>query len=393
MKRRPWLEILCGLAILATPAMGRAEDEYVIGLAYGGTGPYATSSRTTETAVDVAVREINDAGGVSGRKIRLAKFDTAGNPQQAALAVRRFAEDDGALAMIGPFATAEVRVAFPVADREAMVALSASSTVPGVSKGSRYGYRLTTDDGLAFAALIKVMKEKAIPAETAAVMYVSDDAGMKIAGTDIYPKMLAAAGLRLVNEPVGFAYAAFDLAPQVAKIIPNKPDVLMVAGVVEPALKSITELRRQGFQGRMVGSLFFADPDLARKMGPAGDGTIYVTWFYGDASDAARKFTRSFNAENAKRGIDKSGPHHVDASAYDAVYLLAQAIRDAKITGDKAKLVQERAALRDELERIRFSGVSGDTHFNQDHDAVLPFYVIEIRDGKAQLLGSVKPAG
>jgi branched-chain amino acid transport system substrate-binding protein len=393
MKRHVWLGVLCGAVSLAAPGLARAEDEYVIGLAYGGTGPYATSSRTTETAVDIAVREINDAGGVGGKKIRLAKFDTAGNPQQAALAVRRFAQDDGALAVIGPFATAEVRVGFPVAEREAIVALSNSSTVPGVSKGFRYAYRLTTDDGLAFSALVKVMKEKGIPANTAAVMYVSDDAGMKIAGTEVYPRMLAAAGVKLVGDPVGFTYAAFDLAPQVAKIIPNKPDVLMVAGVVEPALKSITELRRQGYQGRMIGSLFFADPDLARKMGPAGDGTIYVTWFYSEASDAARKFTQAFNAENAKRGIDKSGPHHVDASAYDAVYLLVQAIKEAHLTGDKAKLAQERTALRDEMERIRFSGVSGDTHFNQDHDAVLPFYVIEIRNGKAQLLGTVRPAG
>lgn len=375
---------ICGTA--------QAADDWVIGLSYGGTGPYVTSSRTTETAVDIAARNINAAGGIDGKKIRIVKFDTAGDPKQAALAVGRFAEDDHALAIIGPYSTAEVRVAFPVGERDQIVQISNSSTLPGI-KGFRYGFRLTTDDGQAFNALVKIMREKKLPIETAAVMYVSDDAGMKMAGTAVYPKMLAAAGVKLAVPPVGFANSAFDLAPQVAKIIPAHPDVVMVAGVVEPALKALTELRRQGYKGRLVGSLFFADPDLARKMGPAGNGTIYVTWFYSGSSPKAEKFTAEFNAENAKRGIDKAGPHHVDASAYDAVYMIAQAIHDTKLAQSKDTLQQQRDAIRSDLEHMTFTGVSGTTHFTADHDAVLPFYVIEVNDGKTSLLGAVKPGG
>lgn len=389
MRNYALFAVLVGSVIFAS-GQAQAADDWVIGLSYGGTGPYVTSSRTTETAVDIAVRNINAAGGVNGKKIRIAKLDTAGDPKQAALAVRRFAQDDGAIAVIGPYSTAEVRVAFPVGEREHIVQISNSSTIPGI-KGFKYGFRLTTDDGQAFKALVKVMRDKGLPIKTAAVMYVSDDAGMKIAGTQVYPKMLAASGVKLVGDPVGFANNAFDLAPQVAKIIPQHPDVVMVAGVVEPALKALTELRRQGYKGRLVGSLFFADPNLARKMGPAGEGTIYVTWFYSGASKAAEQFTAEFDAENAKRGIDKAGPHHVDASAYDAVYMIAQALRDTKVTGAKDTLQHDRDAIRDDLEHMKFTGVSGTTHFTADHDAVLPFYVMEVHNGKAGLLGSVTP--
>src|SRR5205085_304777 len=97
------------------------------------------------------------------------------------------------------------------------------------------------------------------------------------------------------------------------------------------------------------------------------------------SSDKARKFTAAFNSENAKRAIEKTGPHHVDASAYDIIYILAEAMRAAKITGEASKIKAERGALRDALEQVRYDGVSGATRFNQDHDAVLPLYVIEVQ--------------
>src|SRR4051794_18989976 len=135
MKTPPWLPSLQLLVLLCLSNAASAAD-IVIGLSYGGTGPYVTSSRTTESAVDLAVREINAAGGVNGRTLRISKFDTAGDPKQAALAVRKFVEE-GALAIIGPYATAEARIAFPIGEREQIVQISNSSTVPGVSKGMR----------------------------------------------------------------------------------------------------------------------------------------------------------------------------------------------------------------------------------------------------------------
>ena len=388
------LTLAFAIAIGMSPAQAQ-QGEFVIGLSYGGTGPYVTSSRTTETAVDLAVREINAAGGVNGKKLRVSKFDTAGDPKQAALAVKRFAEDDGAIAIVGPYATAEVRVAFPAGEREGIVQISNSSTVPGASKGFRYGYRLTTSDDLAFPALLRTLKDKKLVNAndpSAAILYVSDDAGMKITGTDVFPNILRGAGYKLTTDPIGFSVNAFDVAPQVAKIVPTKPDVVAVAGVVEPALKAVTEMRRQGYQGRMIGSLLFADPDIAKKMGTAGDGTVYVSWFYRDASDKARNFTQAFNAENAARGIEKSGPHHVDASAYDIVYMIAKAIKEKNLTGDPAKLKEERAALRDALETTTLEGVSGTTNFNANHDAILPLYVIEVENGGTKLLETVPPA-
>ncbi len=103
---------------LAFSAPSQAADEVVLGLSFGKTGLYSTINKTTEVAVDIAVEEINAAGGVNGKKLRIVKFDTAGDPKQAVVAVRKFARDDNALGVIGPFSSSEARVAFAAGERE-----------------------------------------------------------------------------------------------------------------------------------------------------------------------------------------------------------------------------------------------------------------------------------
>ena len=77
--------VIAGIACMAPV---QAADEIVLGVSYGKTGLYSTINKTTEVAVDIAVAEINAAGGVNGKKIRIVKYDTAGDPKQAVVAVR-----------------------------------------------------------------------------------------------------------------------------------------------------------------------------------------------------------------------------------------------------------------------------------------------------------------
>jgi branched-chain amino acid transport system substrate-binding protein len=121
--------------------------------------------------------------------------------------------------------------------------------------------------------------------------------------------------------------------------------------------------------------------------GKDADGLIIAAGFWWDRTDATRAFTKKYAALNAERGLTtKKIPHHTDAQAYDIVYLLKQAMEKAKVTGDPAKLAEERTAIRDALKGIVFTGVTGDsTCFNADHDARLPGFIIEIQDKKWNL--------
>ena len=258
-----------------------------------------------------------------------------------------------------------------------------------LTKGYTYVYRLVSDEGKQFTRLIKTLDKKGIPHAKAEIMYASDERVSNISGTQFYPAILKANNVAF-GDPIAFPLKAFDVAPQVTQALERKPDVIALAATPDGAGKVIKELRRQGFKGRVIGSQIFADPNSVDLFGRDADGMLIVAGFWWDRNDATRAFTKKYHDENMKRGLtSKKIPHHSDAQPYDIVYLLKAAMEKANVTGDPAKLAQERTAIRDAMKDIRFTGVTGEnTCFNSNHDASLPGFVIEIKDLKWNLFDS-----
>ncbi len=382
--------LISAAAVLAIAAINPAgADEIVLGLNMVKSGVLKNVGEATETSVDIAVDEVNAAGGIAGKKIKLVKYDTGSDPKQAATGTQKFAEDDKALAVIGPFSSGEAAVAFPVGERLGIVQISNSSSQPGLTANYSYAWRFVSDEGKQFTRLLNTLKRKSIKVEKAEILYVSDERVSNISGTRFYPAILKANNVAF-GDPIAFQYASFDLAPQVSQALERKPDVIALAGTPDSAGKVIKELRRQGFQGRVIGSQIFADPNSIDLFGRDADGMLIVAGFWWDRTDATRKFTQRFADENARRGLtSKKIPHHTDANAYDIVYLLKQVIEKVGASGDAAKLQEERTAIRDALKTVRFSGVTGDlTCFDAERDAQLPGFVIEIKDLKWNLFNS-----
>jgi branched-chain amino acid transport system substrate-binding protein len=364
-------------------------EEIVVGLSMVKSGVLKTVGEATETAVDIAVSEINAKGGIGGKPLKLIKFDTGSDPKQAATAIQKFAQDDKVLAIIGPFSSGEAAVTFPVGERLGIVELPTSASTPGLTKGFSYAWRLVSDEGKQFSRLIKTLGKKGIEHSKAEIIYVSDERVSNISGTQFYPAIFKSNDVAY-GDPIGIQLKSFDVSPQVTQALERKPDVVAIAGTPDSAGKVIKELRRQGFTGRVIGSQIFADPNSIDLFGRDADGMIIVAGYWWDRNDATRAFTKKYNEENAQRGLtSKKIPHHTDAQAYDIVYLLKQAMEKAGVTGNPAKLAQERTAIRDALQGIRFTGVTGEnTCFNADRDAQLPGFVIEIKDLKWNLFDS-----
>ena len=374
-------------ALLAALAIGPAyAQDLVLGLTYAKTGRYASVGAPTEVAVDIAVAEINAAGGVNGRRIRVEKFDTASEGKNAQVAVQRFAEDLRAIGVIGPFSSQEAQVAFAAGERLEIVQMPNAASAPGLTKDRRWAFRLTEDEGRQFGRLIKTLSDRQIIKDrTAAVLYPSDEfVGKALAGW--MPKLLESNGWRQVIPPEGFPTAATDLSPHITKLKGNTPGVIAFAGLPDGAVKVMKEVRRQGHASTLIGAQVFADPDIAQLLGADGEGAIFVSWYWWNDNERTRTFERKFVDEIKKRGLNKSGAHHVDASAYDIVYVYADAMRRAGITGDPAKLKAERTAVREALLKTNLDGVTGKVCFDADRDAQMPGYIIQIRNGQRTLL-------
>ena len=373
------LSAVTAFAIGATGAW--AQDTIKIGNIVATAGFLKSAAEPTVVAVDLAVEEINAAGGINGKMIELFRYDTSSDPKQAAVAARSLAQDDEVLAIVGPFSSGEAKVALNVAERMKTLMMPTSSSAPGLTEGLRYGWRLTEDEQKQFSRLLKVLKENDVPMETAEIVYISEEVVSNSAGTKLYPALLEEAGVK-VGDPIPVQYKSFDMSAQVAKILQSNPDLVAVAALPESASKLIAELSRQGYEGRVIGSQIFADPNVVELFGPEGDGTMLVAGFWQGRSEASQAFDDKFVAEAEARGIHKLGAHHSDAQAYDTVFLIKQLMETAGTTGDPAKLEEEREALVDGMEGIRFSGILADDICFAGHDAELPGYVIEIKDGE-----------
>lgn len=379
------------LCLYAPIKAAHAADDLVLGVSMNRTGPLSANGTTTDVDVQMAIDEINAKGGVNGKKLRAVVFDTAGDPKQAVVATRRFAEDDKALAIVGPFSSGEVRVAFPAGERDGIVQISNASSAPGLTKGFKYAFRNTTDELIQFERLLAVMKEKSITPKNVAIIYASDDFISKSLGTAVFPTALNKAGVP-ISASIGFPLQGFDVSAQVAELKQANPDAVAIGGTVEAVIKVVREMRRQGVESRVLTSGVAADPGIAEKLGKDGDGSLYPTYYYHKLNAKVLDFQKRFAAAAAKQGFSKTIPQHADVSAYDIVYLLAEAMRRGNVTGDVAKLASERDVIRDQLHQTKswnFEGVIGREYFDEDGEAHMPTYIVQIENSDFELLDTV----
>jgi branched-chain amino acid transport system substrate-binding protein len=392
MKARLWFSILAAAVTLGAAAGTARAQDIVLGYLPAGAGPFATFSKTNLVAAQMAADEINAAGGIAGKKIRIVSFDTAGKPDQAVVGVRKLAEDDQVLAIIGPFSSSECRVAFPAAERAGVVTMSMASSAPKLAEPFTYAFRNTSDEGYLFTRVMRSLKEHNLPVATAALAYATDDVVSKIMGEIVLPNVMKAAGTD-IKLSVTFQNQAFDLAPQVSQLVVAPTDLVGVGSGPEAATRLVQEMRRQGHKGRLVAGSTISDPDLPRLMGPAGDSTTIPTTFFGGLDDRTKKFEAEFIQRAKAAGVDRVAAGQFDAATYGVVQIYAQAMKTANVTGDPSRLAAERTAIRDEIRKLKeFPALEGPISFGANGDALKPAYIIEIKEGKWNLLARY-PAG
>lgn len=383
--------LLAGAAVIAANGSAFADD-LVIGFSMAKTGPYVSLANTNEIAVDLAVDEINAKGGIGGNKIKLVKFDTGGDPKQAALAVKQFAEDNKALAVIGPFSSGEVRVAFPAGERLGIVQMSMSSSAPALTKGFSYAFRNTRDEGKVIDEVLASLKDRKLPMASGAIAYATDDTVSKSIGTAVVPGLFKKYDIS-VKGSVDFQYNAFDMSPQVSQLGQFKADVIGLGAPPEAAINLAKEMKRQGVTGRLIGGTTIADPDLPVRMEGGGEGLTIGTTFFPGLNDRTKAFAKEFASRVSKAGITRTEPNQQDASAYDIVYLFASALEKAKATGQGDKVAVERTAVRDALATLKdYPALEGSISFGEDRDSIKPIYVIEVKGGKWTLADTRKGA-
>ena len=139
-------------------------------------GPFAEWGRSNTVTLKMLEKQINDAGGINGAKLKIAILDDAAKPAQADQRLRKLAGDDKVLAVAGPLTSSAAEVTFPVANEMKIVSTSQASSKPGVAKLNRpWAFRNTIDEGVLAKTTVPYYK-KTFNIKTVAIIFDAKDA-------------------------------------------------------------------------------------------------------------------------------------------------------------------------------------------------------------------------
>ncbi len=375
------------LMILAIPfATAHAAQPLKIGVAYGLQGMWSDWCKKNIVAVEMAVDEINAAGGVNGMPLETLIYDTASKPAEAARLIRKLATDDKVLAILGPFSSSEAEVAFPVGNRIGVVMISQASSKPGVAAANRpYAFRNKIDELQLAIPTMKKWKEY-YNIKTVAIVHDVKDAVSRVLGTMVLPGVSKKLGLQIVNEGNYATYTTgdFDMRPQVTKLKGMQFDGLVFGGVYMDGVTFIKEARRQGLNQPMMGGNPLMSLQFPRKGGKAADGVFTSSeFYYWMDTPKVQKFTKEFIKRAKAKGIDPPEPLQFDVNVYDAIYMLAHVIKQNGITNKPEDLARDRELIMKGLTELKgFPGLARKGQFNENGDAEGDVYVVKAQGGE-----------
>ena len=225
--RTPLLGLLLATATaFAGSAIARAEDQITLGAIVPSSGPFAEWGRSNTTTLNLLEKQVNEAGGVAGKKLKIVIYDDGAKPAEAANALRKLAGDDKVLAVAGPLTSSACEVTFPVANEMKIVSTSQASSKPGVAKANRpWAFRNTVDEGILAKVSVPYFK-KTFDVKTVAVIYDAKDAVSTAIATKIMPKVFASADIKVLNESDLISFNTGELQLfQVLFARPNSNDV------------------------------------------------------------------------------------------------------------------------------------------------------------------------
>ncbi len=373
---------------LAGPAWSQAKlagSEVKLGAAFPLTGIWSEWARKDKVALDMAMEEINAAGGIGGVKIAVALYDTASKPPESAALVRRLVTDDKVLAILGPFSSSECEVAFPVGVQLKVPMIAQASSKPGIGAANRpWGFRMNVDEARQAAPAIKYWV-KHYNIKTAAVMHDAKDAVGQILGSRVLPAVAKMNGVSIINEGNFLTYQTkdIDFSAQVTKLKTMQFDGLIIGGAYPDAINIVKEFRRQGLRQPITGGNPLMHENFAKNTGEAGEGVVAPSAFNPFVPDPrVQGFVKKFMEKAQAAGVPGI-PEFVNVNVYDAVYLLKSVAEHKGVTNRPDDLARDRERIMQGLtETTSFQGLAGKFGFNKDGDGVKDMYVMMVKGGR-----------
>ncbi len=357
-----------GLALLLLAGLAcsgeEQEDPYRIGVMESLTGPGETYGTVASQAKQMAVDEINAAGGVDGRMIELVVEDSKCGAQDAIAAYKKLTEVEGIKIILGTSCSGAMLGAAPLAEADGTILFSGLASNPDIAKAGDYIFRTQISDiqvGIDTGNSLWADGVRTLATITEATDYAE---GVRRTSVAQFEKR----GGKIVEEE-RYQPDVTDFRSQLTKLFAASPDALHIAPQSEFSAGTIIKQARElGYEGPIYAETISVGTTALEIAGDAATGMKAITADLDPDNEKAQEVLANFR----ERYNYVTLPWHL-GSAYDDVYIAAECL---KKTGDD----QDADGFRDCMYEITWSGAIGDDYsFDSDGEVVgLSRVVVEV---------------
>ena len=369
------LLVACGnVSTTNTSAAGSTVGEtFKIGYNLELSGAVSSYGQTEENGANLAVKEINAAGGIDGKKIEVITKDNKSETAEAATVATSLASE-GANVVIGPATSGASAASIPALTSAGVPMISPSGTQTNLVENDKgevqeYFFRTTFTDGYQGEIMAKYATENFSAKKVVLYFDNSSDYGKGVA--EAFKKAYTG---EIVSE-ITFASGDKDFQAALTKLKDKEFDAIIMPGYYNETGTIVKQARGLGIEQPILGSDGFDSPQFTElATASAASNVYYLSAFVTSASEKAQAFYDAYVKEYNEE------PSMFSALAYDSVYMAAEAAKGAK---DSAAVKDNLAALKD------FEGVTGTMSIDENHNVVKSVYVVGLTNGEQSSVDTI----
>lgn len=380
MKKRIAIKLLSAFVLLTAAGATLAQETIKIANIVELSGGGATAGTNFKNGVELAVKEINAAGGILGRKIQTLTADTQSNPG-VAKGLTQKAVDDGVFAIFGPVFSGSIMVSMTESRKAEIPNFTGGEAASITMQGNPYVFRTSFTQATAMPKVARYISDTA-KLKTLAVIYVNNDFGK--GGLDMIKKALAKSTTKIVAE-ISTDSGQVDFSAAVLKAKQSNADGVFAYSNEEESARILRELRKQGWSKPIIGETTLTGQKVIELAGEAANGAIAHV---GLTVDAPLPAIRAFKAKFEKEY--KYVSDHNGMKGYSGIYVLKAAIEKV------GKL--DRKAVAAALHTLKVSaskepGVLMDVSFDANGDLDRESFMVEVKNGQQVVVATVPALG
>jgi ABC-type branched-subunit amino acid transport system substrate-binding protein len=365
MKKFTCLIIFLGILLHFSISSAMAQETYRIGAAFALSGSIAVYGEGFKKAVDLAVEEINAAGGIKGKKIEIMYEDNKSTPKDCVTAVRKLITVDRVPVIFGPAASSNFMAAAPVAQESKVVMISAEGAAPALTKAGEYIFRVFPSDvlqGKGISDLCVRLNYKEVP-----IMYVNNDWGLGLKNVFV-ENFKKEAGK--VTDEIPYDEGKTDYRTELIRATKGNPRATVNLTYIKEGAVMFKQAYEMGIKTQWICGSAAKAPKLVELAGKAVEGVIGTYPVFSQETKEVKAFKAAWKKKYGDAKIPIFGEYN-----YDMVFITAKAIEKGGYTSEGI-----RKALFEVAKGYR--GVTGDKTFDQDRGVGSEYGVWTVKDGQ-----------